>query len=345
MKKALLFIALTIAAFFAVQAQELQVREFEHDPFNTYASYHQKLDYSGDPCGVILLSLPDPNTKFEGSIMYDYLTYDHGEWVIYMTKGAKYLTIKTEKYAPVRYDFPEGLAIQGNVTYIMVVIPVPLEPSLEEMIERLKKAGYNISKSDIASNNSDESAMVTQGDSCYDAKNYKEAAKCYRQAAYQDDAKGQFNLGVMYYNGYGVGQDKEMAEAWFSKAANTIEQESGETTKSVSMPIEEKEEDSFMFVEQMPSYPGGRDKMIEFIAQTIKYPKDAREQGIQGRVYVNFKIEPNGSLSHVRVLNGIGGGCEEEAMRVVKSMPNWNPGIHRGKAVRMSYTIPFDFKL
>ena len=94
----------------------------------------------------------------------------------------------------------------------------------------------------------------------------------------------------------------------------------------VPVEVEEEEvveQEIFQIVEEMPAYPGGDQKLMEFIAKGIKYPQIARETGIQGRVFVGFVVEPDGSVSNVKVLRGIGGGCDEEAMRVVKSMPKW----------------------
>ena len=105
------------------------------------------------------------------------------------------------------------------------------------------------------------------------------------------------------------------------------------------------EAEVFTIVEEMPSYPGGDQKMYEYLGKNIKYPQIARESSIQGRVFVNFVVEPGGSVSNVKVLRGIGGGCDEEAVRVVKSMPKWKAGKQRGKAVRVSYTLPVVFKL
>jgi len=115
-------------------------------------------------------------------------------------------------------------------------------------------------------------------------------------------------------------------------------------------PVEVEEEEVveaevFTIVEEMPSYPGGDQKMYEYLGKNIKYPQIARESSIQGRVFVNFVVEPDGSVSNVKVLRGIGGGCDEEAVRVVKSMPKWKAGKQRGKAVRVSYTLPVVFKL
>ncbi len=116
----------------------------------------------------------------------------------------------------------------------------------------------------------------------------------------------------------------------------------------VAPEIEEEEvveQEVFTIVEEMPGYPGGDAKMYEYLVKNIKYPQIARESSIQGRVFVNFVVEPDGSVTNVKVLRGIGGGCDEEAMRVVKSMPKWKPGKQRGKAVRVSYTLPVVFKL
>ncbi|MBO5847615.1 MAG: TonB family protein [Bacteroidales bacterium] len=101
----------------------------------------------------------------------------------------------------------------------------------------------------------------------------------------------------------------------------------------------------FKVVEVMPEFPGGAGKMMEFIQKNLKYPMTAQENGIQGRVFVNFVIEPDGSITNVTAMRGIGGGCDEEAIRVVQSMPNWKPGKQRGVAVRSSFTVPIIFKL
>ena len=105
------------------------------------------------------------------------------------------------------------------------------------------------------------------------------------------------------------------------------------------------ETEIFQIVEEMPQFPGGDAKLLEYVATHIKYPQIARETGIQGRVFVGFVVEPDGSVSNVKILRGIGGGCDEEAVRVIKSLPKWKPGKQRGKAVRVSYQIPVLFKL
>lgn len=106
-----------------------------------------------------------------------------------------------------------------------------------------------------------------------------------------------------------------------------------------------EEAEIFTVVEEMPEFPGGMAKLAEYLAKNIKYPQLARESGIQGRVFINFVVENDGSVTNVKVMRSLGGGCDEEAVRVVKSMPKWKPGKQRGKPVRVSYNLPVNFKL
>lgn len=103
--------------------------------------------------------------------------------------------------------------------------------------------------------------------------------------------------------------------------------------------------DIFTVVEDMPTFPGGEEARMKYLMENIKYPEEARTKGIQGTVYVTFVVEKDGSISNVKVLRGIGGGCDEEAIRVVSKMPNWKPGKQRGKAVRVQFNMPFKFNL
>ena len=95
----------------------------------------------------------------------------------------------------------------------------------------------------------------------------------------------------------------------------------------------------------MPEYPGGDQAMMQFVADNVKYPQEAIDKEISGRVMVGFVVEKDGSISDVKVVKGIGGGCDEEAVRVVNAMPKWKPGMDKGKPVRVSYMMPFSFKL
>ncbi len=107
-----------------------------------------------------------------------------------------------------------------------------------------------------------------------------------------------------------------------------------------------KEEDMvFMVVEKMPKYPGGQDALIKFLMQNVKYPTEAQEKRIQGRVYVEFVIDKKGKIKNIEILKGVDPLLDEEAMRVVRSMPDWEPGTQRGKLVNVSYRLPINFAL
>ena len=100
-----------------------------------------------------------------------------------------------------------------------------------------------------------------------------------------------------------------------------------------------------IIAETEPEYPGGMEAMYRFIQDNLKYPQLALESGIHGKVYLTFVVEEDGSVSNVRVLRDIGGGCGTEAKRVVEMMPKWKPGNQRGKAVRSQYNLPVNFIL
>lgn len=112
--------------------------------------------------------------------------------------------------------------------------------------------------------------------------------------------------------------------------------------------IEEPETDEifpFVAVEEQPSFSGGEEALFKFIAGNIKYPRMAAETGISGTVHVKFVVEKDGSISQVTAANDIGGGCAEEAVRVIKLMPKWAPGKQCKKPVRVTLHLPIRFTL
>jgi protein TonB len=105
------------------------------------------------------------------------------------------------------------------------------------------------------------------------------------------------------------------------------------------------QQEIFTIVEQMPEFQGGEEKLREFLSKNIKYPAMARENGISGTVYITFVVEGDGKITDVKSLRGLGGGLTEEALRVVKMMPNWTSGKQNGKPVRVQFTLPVKFTL
>ena len=109
--------------------------------------------------------------------------------------------------------------------------------------------------------------------------------------------------------------------------------------------VAEVEEEIFTVVENDPEFPGGMEALYKYLAESIKYPQAARENDITGIVYVTFVVEKDGSIANPKILRDIGGGCGNEAIRVVKAMPKWTPGKQRGKPVRVQFNLPVRFSL
>ena len=115
--------------------------------------------------------------------------------------------------------------------------------------------------------------------------------------------------------------------------------------KSTVMPASEIKDVTYTIVEQMPEFPGGQMAMMEYLRKNIKYPNQAREFNISGNVMVKFVVDKEGNVKDVEIVKGIGYGCDEEALRVVKNMPQWKPGYQNGKAVNVYFHLPISFML
>ncbi len=123
-----------------------------------------------------------------------------------------------------------------------------------------------------------------------------------------------------------------------------VHDNNGKQTSSIQI-TETDSSPVFTIVEEMPSFVGGEDARTRFLATNIIYPETATNQRIQGTVYVSFIINGEGFVTDVKILRGIGGGCDEEAVRVVQMMPKWNPGRQNGKTVRVLFNMPIDFRI
>ena len=141
-------------------------------------------------------------------------------------------------------------------------------------------------------------------------------------------------------------KDKEIATETKKGEEGGVDASLQEDAPPAPAVIEEpKEEEPFTYVEQMPTFPDGTDAMYKYIYEKIKYPAIARENGISGQVIVQFVVSKEGDIQKAKVMRGIGGGCNEEALRVVNGMPKWKPGKHNGRAVPVTFTLPIKFVL
>ena len=108
---------------------------------------------------------------------------------------------------------------------------------------------------------------------------------------------------------------------------------------------QDKKHEIFNHVEIMPSFPGGDAALLKWLTDNVKYPKEAQDKGIQGRVSLRFVITPDGSIEDVRVLIGIDAACDKEAVRAINTMPKWNPGKQNGNPVYVYFNLPVIFRL
>lgn len=110
-------------------------------------------------------------------------------------------------------------------------------------------------------------------------------------------------------------------------------------------PEEEVADEIFTVVEDQPEPQGGMAAFYKYVGKEMNYPAQARRMGIEGRVFVQFVVDKDGSITNVQAVKGIGAGCDEEAVRVIKNSPKWKPGKQRGRAVRVRMILPITFKL
>jgi periplasmic protein TonB len=125
-----------------------------------------------------------------------------------------------------------------------------------------------------------------------------------------------------------------------------VNEETRPETVIVEAKVEEEETDQiFTVVEESAAPKGGMAAFYKYVSEKMKYPAQARRMGTEGRVFVEFIVGKDGSISDVKAVRGIGGGCDEEAVRVLQSAPSWTPGKQRGKPVKQKMVIPIIFKL
>jgi TonB family protein len=145
----------------------------------------------------------------------------------------------------------------------------------------------------------------------------------------------------------GVESDVNREEYGMYKGQNARQKQTVKNSGGAMQKTETDEETSSVFisVQQMPSFPGGDAARKKYLAKNLRYPTQAAEEGIQGTTYVSFVVKTDGKITNVKLLRRIGGGCDEEAVRVVSKMPQWKPGYQNGKKVNVLYNMPVHFKL
>jgi len=142
-----------------------------------------------------------------------------------------------------------------------------------------------------------------------------------------------------------VDNDAEIEESIIASTEDQTEYIDITEFETIQVEEEPEEEAPFMVVEDMPEFPGGTAALLEYLRKNIKYPSICREQGIQGRVLIQFIVNKDGSIVDPEVVKGVNPYLDKEALRVISTMPSWKPGSQRGKPVRVKFTVPVNFKL
>ncbi|NMD00437.1 MAG: energy transducer TonB [Bacteroidales bacterium] len=130
-----------------------------------------------------------------------------------------------------------------------------------------------------------------------------------------------------------------------------VENTEADANTQIQAPIEVQQEEeneeivNFYVIEEKPEFPGGEAAMFQWIAKNVKYPEIAKENGVQGKVFVQFVIGKEGKVTDVQVVRGVDPSLDKEAVRIIQSMPAWKPGKQRGKPVKVSFQLPINFKL
>jgi protein TonB len=183
----------------------------------------------------------------------------------------------------------------------------------------------------------EETATVTQ------AEVIEEVVMQTKQEVKQETpppAQAQTTLLTIVDNSVQVTNDIEIDAEDQGEANKEVYQEVAQETAA-----EVEEAQVFTVVEEAPGYPGGDEARIKYLRENLKYPQLARESNIDGTVFIEFVVERDGSISKPTIKRDIGGGCGEEALRVVKAMPKWTPGKQRSKPVRTQFILPIKFTL
>lgn len=143
-----------------------------------------------------------------------------------------------------------------------------------------------------------------------------------------------------------IKEDEEIEEPEFEIEIITGEPDVPELPDDLFKEPDDEETDKIEdIVEKMPSYVGGLEEFYKFVSKNLKYPAQARRIGIEGKVFVHFVVDKDGSLSDIKVIKGIGAGCDEEVERIIHKSPKWNPGKQRGNPVRVRMMMPITFRL
>ena len=203
----------------------------------------------------------------------------------------------------------------------------------------------------IAQTNAD--SLYQQSQVCFDKEQYQQGLSLLRQAAQANHVSAQYLMGKIYLDGRGAEANPILAAEWFSKAAAqehyfAILELAKMYEKGIG--VEKDLERAKQLYDQLRNSEdaqptGGIQALYKYLRRNIRYPKEARKQKIHGKVFVSFFVEKDGSITNVQVTEGLGAGCDEEAIRLMENSPKWIPAKWKGKTVRNHFKTKLGRKI
>lgn len=366
--------AVLISIALSTGAKTLKVEKFEPEPFDLTAYHHQRLDLNDVPCALVKVCIPMRGMVFEGSIIGDCVN-KAGEYWVYMTAGTKFIKIKHETVTPLFIRFSDY-----NIHKLLTKQTYTLVLSVDEGVSS-KQQGRSIYEMIDTPDGDPIEDMVVRANGLYENGNYAEAMPILAKAAGLGHAEAQFSMGLLYERGLmseaGIILEKDEAKAFEnvkksatqgfipaqkqlskyyrigtgcppdSRFADQWMNIYNQNSRLIDKPISEDDDNKvFDAVEIDPGFPGGQEALLKWVSDHLRYPSTAQENGIQGRVVVQFVVTKTGAIGPVKVVRGKDPALDAEAVRVCQTLPDFiNPGYMNSHPVNVWYTLPITFRL
>ena len=328
MKKLYLILLSVFALLNTAMAQELKVKSFVLAPTDITAQTEGRKDLNGDACALVKISFVGDVADVEGNVIKPLVKRDNETWA-FMTQESRQMKVITKDYLPLMVTFGDyGIEkLQGNRTYVLTLAK-PSGASETQQMQTLTIKYSPITASVLVDNKFIKGTNgVAKTSLPIGQHSFVVACDGY------ESEEGTVKLKSSAPSNLQITLSKENVEHM---------QQDASFDKKVNFPQDNSK--TFDVVEEMPSFPGGIGAMMSFISSNVKYPSLNGTVYAQGRVVVSFVVERDGTLSNVEVQRSVEEHLDREAVRVVKSMPKWNPGKQKGKAVRVKFTIAIAFR-
>ena len=374
MKKFGYIISMWLLGTLVLNAKTFRVESFQFNPFDLTASVNSRFDSNEEACALIKIVLPDgvESVTAEGNVVGD-VADDGSETFVYMTGGTKFVQLKSKGFAPFRITFSDYdiYRLEPRATYNLI-LGIDNSQSANESAATNPKSIFE----SLASPDTDPvDEMVSQANIAFARGQYAEAIPLLQKAASLGHPEAQLSIGLLYEKGLNDGgavvlekNEEKAFQNVFKSATQAFKPAQKELSRfyrvGIGTPEDKAKADNwkaiydqqpnksgtpdgvnFKMVEIQAEFPGGEQALLKWVGENLVYPQEAAEEGREGKVIVQFIVEKDGSVSNVKVVRGKHPALDAEAVRVVRQMPKWSPGIQNGAPVKTTMTMPITFRL